>query len=90
MLYPWLLAISTALKAQGEVGRNPGLIPQQIDLGKFVDVFWQVDMPRLAFNSVLITGATVIAVCSRIAGGLRVRAPGVPGRERCSCSCCWA
>ncbi len=62
MLYPWLLAISTALKAQGEAGRNPGLIPQQIDLGKFVDVFWQVDFPRLAFNSIVITGVTVVVV----------------------------
>lgn len=62
MLYPWLLAISTALKGQGEAGRNPGLIPQHIDLGKFVDVFWQVDFPRLAFNSLLITGSTVVIV----------------------------
>jgi len=62
MLYPWLLAISTALKGQGEVGRNPGLIPQEIDLGKFVDVFWAVDVPRLALNSLVITGTTVIAV----------------------------
>jgi len=62
MLYPWLLAISTALKAQGEAGRNPGLLPQQIDLGKFLDVFWKVDFPRLAFNSIVITGVTVAVV----------------------------
>ncbi len=62
MLYPWLLAISTSLKSSGEAGRNPGLIPQRIDLGKFVDVFWQVDFPRLAFNSLVITGTTVAVV----------------------------
>ncbi|MBX3028891.1 MAG: carbohydrate ABC transporter permease [Chloroflexi bacterium] len=62
MLYPWLLAIATALKGQGEAGRNPGLIPERIDLGKFVDVFWQVDFPRLAFNSIVITGTTVFLV----------------------------
>lgn len=62
MLYPWLLAISTSLKGQGEAGRNPGLIPERLDLGKFVDVFWQVDFPRLAFNSLVITGTTVVLV----------------------------
>ena len=29
----------TALKALGETLTNPGLIPQQIGLSKFVDVF---------------------------------------------------
>jgi len=62
MLYPWLLAISTSLKASGEASRNPGLIPEVIDLGKFVDVFWAVDFPRLAFNSIVITGVTVLIV----------------------------
>lgn len=62
MLYPWLLAIATSLKASGEAGRNPGLIPEQIDLGKFIDVFWIVDFPRLAFNSIVITGITVTVV----------------------------
>ena len=36
MLYPWLLALSTAIKAPGEANRNPGLVPEQIDLAKFV------------------------------------------------------
>jgi len=62
MLYPWLIALSTSIKATGESGRNPGLIPEQIDLGKFVDVFWAVDFPRLAFNSLLITGSTIVVV----------------------------
>jgi raffinose/stachyose/melibiose transport system permease protein len=62
MLYPWLLAISTAIKAPGEANRNPGLIPQRIDLAKFIDVFREVDFPRLAFNSIVITGVTVVIV----------------------------
>jgi raffinose/stachyose/melibiose transport system permease protein len=62
MLYPWLIAISTAIKGTGESGRNPGLIPEEVDLGKFVDVFWAVDFPRLAFNSIIITGTTVFIV----------------------------
>ena len=62
MLYPWLLAISTSLKAAGEASRNPGLIPEVIDLGNFADVFWTVDFPRLAFNSIVITSTTVVVV----------------------------
>ena len=62
MLYPWLVALSTSIKGTGESGRNPGLIPEEIDLGKFVDVFWTVDFPRLAFNSIIITGSTVLIV----------------------------
>lgn len=62
MLYPWLVALSTALKATGESTQNPGLIPRSIDLAKFVDVFESVDFLRLAFNSVVITGSTVVLV----------------------------
>lgn len=62
MVYPWLIAISTSLKAPGESNQNQGLIPRVIDLGKFADVIVEVDFPRLAFNSVLITGATVALV----------------------------
>jgi raffinose/stachyose/melibiose transport system permease protein len=62
MLYPWLLAISTAIKAPGEASRNPGLIPERIEVAKFIDVFWEVDFPRLAFNSIVITGVTVVVV----------------------------
>src|SRR5688572_26005725 len=62
MLYPWLLAISTAIKAPGEASRNPGLIPERVDVAKFIDVFWEVDFPRLAFNSIVITGVTVVVV----------------------------
>jgi len=62
MLYPWLIAIGTSLKAPGESGANPGIVPQQWDVAKFGEVFWAVDMPRLALNSVLITGATVALV----------------------------
>lgn len=62
MLYPWLLALSTALKPTGESTQNPGLIPRAIDLAKFADVFVSVDFVRLAFNSVVITGTTVALV----------------------------
>ena len=62
MIYPWLIAISTSLKAPGESMQNLGLIPRNIDLGKFVDVFIAVNVPRLAFNSLVVTGGTVILV----------------------------
>jgi ABC-type glycerol-3-phosphate transport system permease component len=62
MLYPWLIAIGTSLKRPGESGSNPGIIPQEWDIAKFGEVFWAVDMPRLALNSVIITGTTVALV----------------------------
>ena len=62
MIYPWLIAISTALKAPGESTQNIGLIPWHVDLAKFADVFVRADVPRLAFNSIVITGATVALV----------------------------
>ena len=62
MIYPWLVAISTSLKASGELTHNTGLIPQQIDFAKFVDVFAVANVPRLALNSVVVTGATVALV----------------------------
>ena len=62
MIYPWLIAISTALKVRGESTQNSGLIPWHVDLAKFADVFVRADVPRLAFNSIVITGATVALV----------------------------
>ncbi|MDZ4763112.1 MAG: carbohydrate ABC transporter permease [Chloroflexota bacterium] len=62
MIIPWLIALSTALKAPGESLTNPSLIPQQIDLGKFVEVFQLANVPVLALNSIIVTGATVIIV----------------------------
>ncbi|MBZ0293547.1 MAG: carbohydrate ABC transporter permease [Anaerolineae bacterium] len=62
MILPWIVALSTALKAPGETLTNPGLIPQQIDFAKFVEVFWQADVPRLALNSTIVTAATVFLV----------------------------
>src|SRR5438477_12897535 len=62
MLIPWILALSTALKAPGETAFNPGLIPQHIDLAKFVDVFVRADVGRLALNSLIITGSSVVLV----------------------------
>src|SRR4051812_3361248 len=62
MILPWLVALSTALKAPGESQINPGLIPQQIDFSKFVTVFWKANVPVLAVNSIIVTGATVIIV----------------------------
>jgi raffinose/stachyose/melibiose transport system permease protein len=62
MLIPWILALSTALKAPGETAFNPGLIPQHIDLAKFVDVYVRADVGRLALNSLIITGSSVVLV----------------------------
>lgn len=62
MIYPWLVAISTSLKASGELTHNTGLIPQQIDLAKFADVIAVADVPRLALNSLIVTGVTVALV----------------------------
>ena len=57
MLYPWLIAISTSIKAPGETLRNTSLIPQQVDLGKFAEVYVAANIPQLAFNSIVITYA---------------------------------
>ncbi len=62
MIIPWLVALSTSLKAPGETLTNPGIIPQQIDIAKFVDVFWRANVPLLAMNSIIVTGTTVICV----------------------------
>lgn len=60
MLLPWILVVSTALKANGETTFNPGLIPQQIELGKFADAFWQANMLQLGLNSIIVTASTVV------------------------------
>lgn len=62
MLYPWLIALSTSLKAPGETIQNPGLIPRQIDLAKFVEVFVTAHIPQLALNSIIITSASVLLI----------------------------
>ncbi len=62
MLYPWLIALSTSLKAPGETIQNPGLIPREVDLGKFVEVFVTANIPQLALNSIIITGTSVALV----------------------------
>ena len=59
VLTPMLLALSTALKAPGESYVNPGLIPRRIDFTKFVDVYYAVNLPVLALNSLIVTTATV-------------------------------
>lgn len=59
MLYPWLIAISTSIKAPGETLRNTSLIPQQVDLGKFAEVYVAANIPQLAFNSIVITSVSV-------------------------------
>lgn len=62
MILPWLVALSTALKAPGETLTNPGIIPQQLDLSKFVEVFWQANVPVLAMNSIIVTAASVFFI----------------------------
>jgi raffinose/stachyose/melibiose transport system permease protein len=62
MLYPWLIALSTSLKAPGETLHNQGLIPEQIDIAKFADVFVTANIPRLALNSIIITTVSVVLI----------------------------
>ncbi len=62
MILPWLVALSTALKAPGESLTNPSLIPQQLDLSKFIEVFWQAHVPVLAINSIIVTGVSVFFI----------------------------
>jgi len=62
VLMPILLMVSTSIKAPGETQANRGLIPRQIELGKFGEVWQMVNVPQLALNSIIITAATVILV----------------------------
>ena len=95
MLIPWILALSTALKAPGETAFNPGLIPQHIDLAKFVDVFVRADVGRLALNSLInllliphvgIAGAAIASSLAYVALAVAfivwlLRVSAVPPRE---------
>jgi ABC-type glycerol-3-phosphate transport system permease component len=62
MIFPWLVALSTALKAPGETNTNTSLIPRQLDVSKFAEVFQMADFGRLALNSLIITGCTVLLI----------------------------
>src|SRR5258708_4609411 len=62
VLVPIFMMITTSLKAEGETTFNPGLVPQAIDFTKFGKVWYVVDVPRLALNSLVITLATIALV----------------------------
>ena len=62
-IYPWLIAISTGIKEPGEASTNFGLIPWEVDIvGNFVHVYHTAKVPLLAFNSLLITVVSVVAI----------------------------
>lgn len=62
VLIPVFMMVTTSLKAEGETTFNPGLIPHQIDVLKFGKVWYVVDVPRLAVNSLIITIVTIVLV----------------------------
>ncbi len=62
MIFPWLIAFSTGLKAPGESALNRGLIPWEISLGNFAKAWEIANVPVLAFNSFVVTAASVVAI----------------------------
>ncbi|MCZ0939754.1 MAG: carbohydrate ABC transporter permease [Caldilineaceae bacterium] len=62
MIFPWLIALSTGLKAPGESALNRGLIPWEIALGNFPEAWRIANVPLLAFNSFVVTAASVVMI----------------------------
>jgi len=62
MIFPWLIAISTGVKAPGESALNRGLIPWEISLGNFSEAWRIANVPLLAFNSFVVTAASVVLI----------------------------
>ena len=62
MIFPWLIAFSTGLKAPGESALNRGLIPWEITLGNFPEAWRIANVPLLAFNSFIVTAASVVII----------------------------
>ncbi len=62
MVFPWLIAISTGLKAPGESSINRSLIPWEIALSNFSDAWRIANVPLLAFNSFIVTAASVVMI----------------------------
>ena len=62
MIFPWLVAFSTGLKAPGESALNRGLIPWEISLGNFSEAWRIANVPVLAFNSFVVTAASVVMI----------------------------
>lgn len=62
MIFPWLIALSTGLKAPGESALNRGLIPWEIALGNFPEAWRIANVPLLALNSFVVTAASVVMI----------------------------
>lgn len=62
MIFPWLIAFSTGLKAPGESALNRGLIPWEISLANFPEAWRIANVPVLAFNSFIVTAASVVLI----------------------------
>ncbi len=62
MVFPWLIAFSTGLKAPGESALNRGLIPWEISLANFPEAWRIANVPVLAFNSFVVTAASVVLI----------------------------
>lgn len=62
MVFPWLIALSTSLKAPGESSINRGLIPWEVAFSNFSDAWRLANVPMLAFNSFIVTAASVVMI----------------------------
>lgn len=62
MIFPWLFAFSTGLKAPGESALNRSLIPWELSLSNFSEAWRIADVPLLALNSFVVTAASVVMI----------------------------
>lgn len=62
MIYPWLIVLSTGIKAPGESVLSRSLIPKEVSLSNFGAVWEIANVPLLAFNSLVVTAASVLII----------------------------
>ncbi len=82
-LGPVLWTVSTSLRPVTEsLGATPTIWPTSLDFGSYADVFEQVDMWLLVWNSVLVTAACAIGqmITAAMAGYVFAKVP-FAGRE---------
>ena len=82
-LGPVLWTVSTSLRPVTEsLGATPTIWPTSLDFGSYADVFKQVDMWLLVWNSVLVTAACAIGqmITAAMAGYVFAKVP-FKGRE---------
>ena len=70
-LFPFAWMLVTSLKPQREImSIPPTLVPSQVTLGHYADVFLKSRMPRYFLNSTVVaTGSTLVALGFAVLGG---------------------